>query len=401
MEVLRRRRIRTAGSPEPRLAIDTRRLREIQAAYTKERSEAQELVAELRKHPPERQRVLIRNHPRFKTWGVLEFLLEASRQETPGNAALGEELGLLALDVAEHLDTSVYGVEGIEDLKARAWAYIGNARRVRFEFREAEEAFDRSLLHQRKGTREPWEQAVWLDLKASLLRAQRRFDEAMKLLKRAMIIFLAVGDRHRAGRTLVNMENVLNRAGHVEAGIPLLNRAIELIDPDQEPQVLFMAKHNLIDNLAEVGRCMEAQRLLTQSRHLYQQFDEPFARNRRRWTEAKIARGFGRVQRAEELLEGARTGFIEQNATYEVALVSLDLAGLYAEQGKTAEMKRLAEEMVPIFSSRQIHREALAAFNLWHQAVQAEVAGVEMAARVAAAVRGALYERPSRSQDGL
>ena len=401
IEVLRRRRIRVAGNPEPTLTIDTRRLREIQAAYTRERSEAQGLVTELRRHPLERQRVLIRNHPRFRTWGVLETLLEASRKETPGNASLGEELGLLSLDVADHLDTSVYGVEGIEDLKARAWAYIGNARRVRFEFQEAEEAFDRSLLHQRKGTREPWEQALWLDLKASLLRAQRRFDEAMNLLKRAMIIFLAVGDRHRAGRTLINMENVLNRAGHLEAGIPLLNRAIELIDPDLEPQVLFMAKHNLIDDLAEVGRCMEAQRLLVQTRPLYEQFDEPFARNRRRWTEAKIARGFGRIRRAEQLLEAARTGFLEQNSTYEAALVSLDLAGLYAEQGKTAEMKRLAEEMVPIFSSRQIHREALAAFNLWHQAVQAEVAGVDMVARVAAAVRGARYDQPAAGQDGL
>lgn len=397
LNVLRRRR--TTDRPEPTLTIDTRRLREIQAAYTRERSEAIRLVTELRRHPLERQRVLVRNHPRFQTWGVLETLLEASRKETPGNASLGEELGFLAVDVAEHLDSSLYGAEGIEDLKARAWAYIGNARRVRFEFREAEEAFDRSLLHQRKGTREPWEQAVWLDLKASLLRAQRRFDEAMRLLKRAMVIFLAVGDRHRAGRTLINMENVLNRAGHVEAGIPLLNRAIELIDPDQEPQVLFMAKHNLIDNLAEVGRCMEAQRLLTQSRSLYQQFDEPFARNRRRWTEAKIARGFGRIRRAEDLLESARRGFLKQEAIYEAALVSLDLAGLYAKQGKTAEMKKLAEEMVPIFSSRQIHREALAAFNLWHQAVQAEVAGVEMAARVAAAVRGARYEQPGRSHE--
>jgi hypothetical protein len=40
-----------------------------------------------------------------------------------------------------------------------------------------------------------------------------------------------------------------------------------------------------------------------------------------------------------------------------------DLALLYAEQDKAAELKKLAAEIVPIFASRQIHREALAALS--------------------------------------
>jgi tetratricopeptide (TPR) repeat protein len=382
-------------------AIDTKRLHEIQTTYIRERSEAQRLIIELRRHPRERQLVLVRNHPRFQTWGVLEGLLEESRKETLGNPDRGEELALLAAAVAEHLDSSRYGGEAIEDLKARSWAYIGNARRIRFELREAEEAFDRSLVHLRRGTREPWERAVWMDLKASLLRAQRRFDDSKRLLKRALVLFLAVGDRHRAGRVLINMDNVLHREGRPEDGIPFLYKALELIDPEQEPHVLFMATHNLIDDLAEAGRYMEAQRLLIHSRPLYQRFDQPFVRYRCRWTEAKIARGFGQMKKAEAFLETARAGFLEYEATFEGALVSLELAGLYAEQGKTAEMKRLAEEMVSIFSSRQIHREALAALALWKQAVDAEEACAELAALVAAEIKHARYEESASGQEGL
>lgn len=401
IEILRHRRVRAAGHPEPALTIDTRRLRDIHAAYTKERSEAQGLIAELRRHPRERQWVMVRNHRRFQTWGVLEGLLELSQKEMPGDPNLGEELALLALDVAENLDVAAYGAEGLEDLKARSWAYIGNARRIRFELRAAQEAFDRSLLHLRRGTREPWERAVWMDLKASLLRAQRCFDESRRLLKRALLLFLAVGDRHRAGRVLINMDNVLHREGRPEEGIPLLYKALELIDPEQEPNVLFMATHNLIDDLAEAGRYMEAQRLLIQSRPLYQRFDRPFVRYRCRWTEAKIARGFGQIKKAEALLESARAGFLEYDAAFEVALVSMELAGLYAEQGKTAEMKRLAEEMVSIFSSRQIHREALAALALWKQAVDAEEACAELTALVAAEIKHARYDQAAGSQEGL
>jgi hypothetical protein len=47
----------------------------------------------------------------------------------------------------------------------------------------------------------------------------------------------------------------------------------------------------------------------------------------------------------------ARDGFLTEDIPYETALVSLDLAQLYAEQGRTAELKRLSAELVPIFAS--------------------------------------------------
>lgn len=397
LEGLREKR-ETYAAYDAALAINTRRLADLQAAYQEERSEAKALVAELTRHPVERRRILIRNHPRFHTWGVFEHLLEMSRPELSRDSTTGEELSRLALDLSEHLDASVYGTEAIEDLRARAWAYIGNTHRLRFELREAEVAFDHALAHLQKGTKEPWERAVWLDLKASLLRAQRRFPEAMRLLNRALALFLAVGDRHRAGRTLISMDNVLQREGQPEKGIPLLYQALDLIDPDREPRALLIAKHNLIDDLADVGRFMEAHRLLIQARPLYQRFDEPWIRYRHCWVEGKIARGLGQPAKAEALLIAARAGFREKDTAYEMALVSLELAGLYAEHGRMAEMKQLAEEMVPIFSSRLIQREALAALSLWRQAVQAETAGAELAAQVASAIkRGRIHASPDNS----
>ena len=383
------------------LRIDAGRLRHLQAAYENERVEAKALVAELLKHPTERQRVLIRNHRRFQTWGVLEHLLATSYEEIARDAQRGKEWARLALDLSEQLNASQYGVEAIEDLRARAWAYIGNAHRVRFEFRKADEAFDRALTHLRRGTREPWERAVWLSLKASLLRAQRRLDESMRLLNRALVLFLAVGDRHWAALTLISMDNVLQRAGQPEKGIPLLRQAIDLIDAVQEPRLLLVAKHNLLDDLVEAGQHMEAQRLLVKARSLYRRFDEPWIRNRRRWVEGKIARGLGQMEEAEEILLSARMGFLDQGAAYEIALISLELAGLYAEQGRTADMKQLAEEMLPIFSSRQIHREALAALALWCQAVQSETAGAELAAQVATAIKRGREEHIHPEQESV
>jgi tetratricopeptide (TPR) repeat protein len=183
--------------------------------------------------------------------------------------------------------------------------------------------------------------------------------------------------------------------GSPEKAIPLLYEALDLIDPNQEPRLLLSAWHNLIDDLAESGRTMEARRLFLKARPLYQKFPEPWARERHRWVAGKIARGLGQHQEAETLFLQARACFVTDDAAYDAALVSLDLAALYARQGRTEELRRIAEEMMPVFSSRQIHREAHAALVFWKQAVEGETAReriTEVVAGVAAFLKRARYD---------
>jgi tetratricopeptide (TPR) repeat protein len=376
----------------PILDKASRSLREIESAYEKERAEARDLFAELAHHPPERRSLLVRNCTRFHSWGLCELLLRRSREQNFYDAVQGESLARLALEVLDHLAPSGYGAESLEDLRARAWAYIANSRRVNFDLRGAEEAFALAFACLKRGTQEPMEKAALLDLRASLFRAQRRFPEALRSLRRAIRIFCQIGERHRAGRALVSMSTVHHFAGEPERAIPLLYQALELIDPAREPRLILVAWHNLIDDLAETGQFMEAQKLLVKIRPLYQRFAQPWTRNPRKWIEGKIALGLGQREQAETLFLVARDGFLAEGAAYDTALVSLDLASLYAEQGRMAELKRVAEQMVPIFSSRQIHREALAALSYWRQAVEAEQACASLVAGVASFLKRARHD---------
>jgi tetratricopeptide (TPR) repeat protein len=370
-----------------------------QAIYDKERGEAGTLLAELESHPPEREALILQNNPRFQTWGLLVCILDRSWSLNLQDPSGAERLAHLALLLTDHIDSSFYRTASIEDLRARAWAYIGNTRRLRSDLTGADDAFKTAAAHLRQGTSEPIERAMILDLEASLRRAQRRFGRAMTLLKRAYSIFLAAGDRHRAGRALVSMETILHDAGSPERGIPVLYQALDLIDPRQEPRLLLCVWHNLVDDLAEAGRAIEARRLFLKARSLYPQFPEAVTQNRRTWVAAKIARGLGQDRESESLFLEARQGFLSEDTPYEVALVSLDLAALYAEQGRTAELRQLAVEMVPVFSSRQIHREALAALSYWKQAVEAETARerlLEVVAGVAGFLKRARYDSDLR-----
>ncbi|HEX9944434.1 MAG TPA: hypothetical protein VGG03_20685, partial [Thermoanaerobaculia bacterium] len=165
-------------------------LQDRESAMLKERMEAPGLFVELTGYPPEQRDFALKNSPRFHAWGVFELLVERTLETSIQNPTYAEELGSLALRLSEFLDADYYGAALIEDLRARAWAYIGNSCRVRSDLQGAEEAFSSGYAHLRKGTRDSLERAVLLDLEASLRRDQRRFDEASRLLKRAISIFL-------------------------------------------------------------------------------------------------------------------------------------------------------------------------------------------------------------------
>lgn len=380
-------------SYDPILDRVSRPLRRLQSLYAKERAEAQGLFSELSQHTPEKRPLLLRNSARFHTWGFCELLLRHSEEQNFHDAAYGESLASLSLEVLDRLDPASYGgVEALEDLRARAWAYVANSRRVKADLRGAEEAFALAFAALKRGAWEPMDRAVLLDLKASLLRAQRRFGKALSFMHRAAKIFLDLGERHQAGRVLVSMSIVHLVASEPEKSIPVLYRALALIDPVRDPRLLLTVWHNLIDNLLESGRLMEAQKVLVKARPLYRRFLESRVQNRLTWVEGKMARGLGQQEQAEALLLAARNGFLGVNAPYEMALVSLELASLYAEQGRMTELKRVSEEMMPIFSSRQIHREALAALAFWRQTVAAEKAGLKLVTGVATYLKRAQHD---------
>ncbi|HEX3526143.1 MAG TPA: hypothetical protein VH988_03675 [Thermoanaerobaculia bacterium] len=80
---------------------------------------------------------------------------------------------------------------------------------------------------------------------------------------------------------------------------------------------------------------------------------------------------------------------------YDAAMVSLDLAVLYLRWGRTAEVRRVAEEMLPIFASQDVDPEALAALALFQEAARQEQLTVEKAIEVMD------YLRKARCEPGL
>ncbi|HEX9941082.1 MAG TPA: tetratricopeptide repeat protein [Thermoanaerobaculia bacterium] len=301
-----------------------------QRVLSRERAEAPGLFTALMDHPVERQQLLLRNHPRFQTWGLLEYLLWHSRERVFEDAAESEELARLALFLADYLDRVTYGSERIEDLRARAWAHIGNSRRVRNDLPVADKAFETAFLHLRRGTGDVTERAALPERKASLRRFQKRFAESLQLLQRAVAVFREAGDSHSVGRSMVMIGEIYQRQGEPEKAIPWFTQAISLIEPAREPRVLLCAWHNWTDCLVTAGRLMEAQGQLAKARPLYSQFPEPWTQSRLKWVRGKISRSLGQYREARMLLQAACDGFLAANLPWDAALVSSEILALPA-----------------------------------------------------------------------
>jgi len=322
------------------LERSARKLLQHQAALDRERIEAEVLVPELLRHRPERQRLLLRNDPRFHTWGVLEQLLERGRDGILAASAESERLAALALDQAPHLDISYYGLTRIEDMRARAWATIAEARRMRSDFAGAGEAFATARAHLSAGTGDSLEWAILFESEAALRRCQRRFGAAQALLIRAIEAFVENGEDQRTALALVSLAAVHRDAGAPSRAILLLHEALRRIDGDREPRLLLSAQHHLADSLAAAGRFMEARGVLIRARPLYRRFPDGWTQSHLRRLRGRIALGCGQAAEAEAELLAARAGFLALGSTFESALVLLDLAALYAQQERTPEESR-------------------------------------------------------------
>ena len=352
-------------------------LRERQIRLDRERAEADPLFAKLARHRPERQSLLLGNDSRFRTWGLLEKLLEESQARLPASRTESERLARLALRLADRLDPVYYGESRLDDLRARAWSYIAETRRLRSDFAGAGEAFDRAHDHLRTGTGDTLERALVLDLEASLRQCERRLDEAKRLLRQAIDVFLENGEEQRACLSLVHLA-IAHGEGHPMRALSLLPEAQRRLDGAAEPRLLLSVRHHLVQALISAGRLMEARGLLLKSRSLFRQFPDPWTQSHLRWLRGQVALGFAEIPEAEADLLGARQGFLAQEARYEAGLVTLDLARLYAKQDRAAELREAAGAALEAFRALGLAGEIRAAESFLRQAEEIEGAWLEL-----------------------
>jgi tetratricopeptide (TPR) repeat protein len=297
-------------------------------------------------------------------------VVQASRDL--GRAA---SLARLAREIAQR----VRGPEGWpKRILGFAEAHAANVQRVAGELKPAAAAFEEAkrLWHAGSDPHSLLDPGRLLSLEGALLRGQRRFDVALARLDEAV----AVGRSPELA--LIQKGFTLEVMGEYDRAIETLLQAESRPDVQGDPRLRNILCCNLGFVFCHAGRFAEAAELARQVRAVAAEMGDEIGVLRVTWLEGRIAAGLGRPAAARRLLEQARREFAARKMWYDVTLALLEEAALLLEEGSAAEVKELAAELIPVFESNGVHREALAALRLFHEAAAGEAATGELARRV-------------------
>jgi tetratricopeptide (TPR) repeat protein len=284
-------------------------------------------------------------------------------------------LARLAAEAAAEVD----GPEGLRTrIRGLAAAHGANVLRVAGELPAAETAFEeaRRLWAAGADPEGVFDPGRMLDLEGSLRRDQRRFDEALARLEEAVKVGRA------PERALVKKGFTLEVMGEYERAVEALLLAEPLMDRTADPHLWCNLHLNLAVNYTHLGLYREAERLVKEAQPLAVELGADLVGFRITWLTGRITAGLGQPGDALQLLAEARREFARRKMVADAALALLEEAALLLDENRTAEVKALAGELTEVLESKGLHREALAALQLFKDAAERETATAELARSV-------------------
>lgn len=329
-----------------------------------------------------------------QTWWLMERVCDESETQASRNLERAASLARLAQEIADR----VRGPEGwCSSNRGYAAAHGPNVLRVAGELKSARVGLEEAKRHWSSG----WDPGHvldpgrLLDLEASLCRDECQCEKALALLAQAFPV------SHNPGRVLLKKGYTLEAMGDCERAIETLLQAKSLVERQGDARLLYMTLFNLAVNQTHLGRIAEASDLVDQVRELAGERGDENEIIRVIWLEGRLAAALGRPAEARMLLEQARREFATREMWYSVALAQQELAVLLLEEGRSAEVKELARDLVEIFESKGVHREALAALQLFCAAAEREEASAELARRVLRYLFRAQYDQGLQFTDSF
>ena len=340
-----------------------------------DRADAPALLQVLLESSPHDRQLLLEETREYRSWAVCELACAESLKAAPDSAERARKLAELAVTIADVCP-------GEETWRSRVRGYagvhLGTAQRVGGQIRAAELTCERAVAL--------WDSGAAADpgllndvlvkaLYASLRIEQRRPTAALALLDQV----LDCDSGKLRPHLLVNRARALEQLGDFAGSVASLQEAALLVTGSGDPRLRCVVQSNLIGNLCHLGRFEEAAALLPSLRtNSIRELDLL----RSHWLTGWVAAGQGKRAEAIEILEGVRAEFAIKKIAYDTALVTLELAVLYLEEGRTSEVKTLGMALAWIFEAEGVHREALAALGLFCEAAIREALSIELARRL-------------------
>jgi len=169
---------------------------------------------------------------------------------------------------------------------------------------------------------------------------------------------------------LASKAYTLDEAGDLPGVLRTLEEAARNLSGKEDPRLLLSIRHNLVDALSKAGRFEEGKELIGEVKRLAFRVGTDLDSGRIQWAEGRIEAGLGNLDRGISLLLSARGVLAAKGIALDTALVSMELALLYLQQGRKDSVKDIARHLAPLFRAQALPRETLAALTLFRRAAE-------------------------------
>jgi tetratricopeptide (TPR) repeat protein len=347
------------------------------AEAVKERARAEKLWRRLAADDRSLWRDRVLSEPEFQVWAFCEKLCNESAELEDDDADQAFELAQLALLLVSKVHCDEKLLCGIQQ---HIWMHIGNAFRARGDLMKAEESFKQAgefLLGSMAGS---LPSVILRDrlaaLEAALLRDQGYLVEALRKINHAISL---AGD-HGAYRPSLFLEEARlhRRLGQPEKALQALGWAERAVQSSIQGRLLTRIRIELGNTRCDLGRHAEVEKVPGSVRKGAESF--PLERARLLCLEGRVAAGLGRLEEARAVLEKARAE-IHDRVVPELVLLSLETGALCVRQGKTTELKSLAEQTLQLVGAAGLKGAGAATLKLWCRLAAGDKLSFEHATR--------------------
>jgi tetratricopeptide (TPR) repeat protein len=327
------------------------------------------------------------------TGGMVQQLLERMRSVLGSSPANALQITALAIEVANALDVANYPCDYVINLRAQACRDHAYVLSFMGRYPEAMEVAERSKRLFEQVPLPEYDLARLALVKASILRAIDRVDEAVALIRGAAETFLRFGDQSRYLVARQTEASTLYRSGNITAALAIWREVEAANLPTDEVTAVRLA-HNIALCYSDLGQPEETIKYIQRCIVEYEMLGIETERTRSRWVLGKALAACGRYEDAVPIFRQTWREFEQLDVTVDAGLAALTLAETLLVLGRSDEVPAICREVIGQFTRAGMASRALTALSFLREAVALGQASPSLVQHVSSFLRQLPAEQP-------
>jgi tetratricopeptide (TPR) repeat protein len=306
------------------------------------------------------------------TGGVVRKLNAAAHEICRSKPRVALTFADAAISVAEMLPDNVYPAQAVYRLRGTAWKERANALMLLGQFAEAQTSLDRAERAYEITPHNGLGLSIVALVRAGVLYAQLRTEEAMAMAERAERGFAHAGDEKRRMDATFLRASIMYEAGNANAALGVFRRLIEYGENTQSAHWIAVGSYAAGNCEVDRGNLGEASLLFHRAIPIFRACGPERERLLTEWGIARVVFHGGKLPEAIRRMRDIAAEFERGGMITYAAYVGLDVCEGLLVLERYKEIVALAQHMFVVFTDAGMLTGALSAIAYMKESAAAK-----------------------------